>query len=41
MFIGILKIVGEMLGIIALVAFLIIPDPIGKIVEVWHFFRAD
>jgi len=41
MFIEALKGAGYALGIIILVALWLVPNPIGKIVEIWRFFRGD
>jgi len=41
MFIDMLKILGWVLGVAILVALWVIPNPVGKIVEIWHFFRGD
>jgi hypothetical protein len=41
MVIGILKDVGKVILVILLIAGMVIPDPIGKIVEIWRFFRGD
>jgi hypothetical protein len=37
----ILKGVGYAPGVIVLLALWLVPDPIGKIVEIWRFFRGD
>jgi len=36
-----LKGVGFALGVVVLVALWVVPDPVGKIVEIWRFFRGD
>ena len=41
MFIDMLKILGWVLGVAILVALWVIPNPVGKIVEIWQFFRGD
>jgi hypothetical protein len=38
-FLDILKGAGFGLAIIFAAAWCLVPDPIGKIVELWHFFR--
>jgi hypothetical protein len=40
-FIETLKGFGYALGVVILVALWLVPDPIGKIVEIWRFFRGD
>jgi len=34
-----IKLIGLIIAILALVALWVIPDPIGKIVEFWKFWR--
>jgi len=40
-FVDMLKAVGGVLGIVILVALWVIPNPIGRIAEIWRFFRGD
>jgi len=41
MFLDILKDAGFALAIIFAVALWLVPNPTGKIVELWRFFRGD
>ena len=36
-----IKGLGWALAIMAMVALWVVPDPLGKIVEIWRFFRGD
>jgi hypothetical protein len=37
----VLKGVGYALGVMILVVLMVVPNPVGKIVEIWRFFRGD
>jgi hypothetical protein len=41
MFIELLKAVAWTLGIIIALMLWLVPDPIGKIIEIWRFFRGE
>jgi hypothetical protein len=41
MFVDALKGIGYALGVIILLALWLVPDPIGKIVTLWRFFRGE
>ncbi len=41
MVIDTLKVIGYVLGVAILVALWVVPNPIGKIVEIWRFFRGE